>query len=170
MKHRDSLQEMLQSILKGKTENAAIAAGANAEEQVAVEKKGKLKWAKRHLVITKSRVLLFRDLKKSEYPLQMISLLEPQINISQSQHNKAFQIDCQERSFHFSMSSETEAKNFIDLLQRKRDKMVNEAKAFQKLKVLQLSESKRNMVQKVNELEICLLLIINQCNHLHRCF
>jgi len=146
---RDSLQEMLQAIVKGNVGNGAVGAGVSPEEETTVEKKGKLKWAKRHMVVVKSRILVFREQNKSEFPLQMISLLEPEITIQTSdQSDKAFQINCQERAFHFQMSSQSEAQNFVDLLVRKRDKMQGEAKAFQKLKVLQQSESKRNMMQK----------------------
>ncbi|ETO10696.1 hypothetical protein RFI_26681 [Reticulomyxa filosa] len=90
---RDSLHQLLASIPAGKFKEVAIGVGAKAELETECFKKGKLKWASRQMVVVKNRILIFRSNDKSQFPLNMISLLEPNIFVSLSdQYEKAIQV------------------------------------------------------------------------------
>merc|ERR1712087_122934 len=148
---RDSVQQILESIPKNTAQRTATTVGCVAEFATLCEKKGKMKWAQRHIQLVKSRILIFRDnnRKKSLYPLQMISLLEPSIQIEVSQqYPNTVDIYAQEKHVFFKLSSISEVKDFVDKMSRTRDRMTHEANAFAKLQMLKLSESKRNMMQK----------------------
>lgn len=146
---RDSLHQLLASVPAGKSKEVAIGVGGKADLECECFKKGKLKWASRQMVVVKNRILIFRDNDKSQFPLNMISLLEPNIFVSISdQYEKAIQINSQERPFHFQMKDETEAKNMVDTLERMRQRMIGEAKHYHDLKTMAESKSMMNMRQK----------------------
>ncbi|ETO07119.1 hypothetical protein RFI_30273 [Reticulomyxa filosa] len=161
---RDSLHQLLASIPAGKFKEVAIGVGAKAELETECFKKGKLKWASRQMVVVKNRILIFRSNDKSQFPLNMISLLEPNIFVSLSdQYDKAIQvfikkkilkkyvyINSQERPFHFQLKDDVEAKNLVDTLERMRQRMIGEAKHYHDLKNMAESKSMLNMRQKVD--------------------
>ena len=148
---RDSVQQILESIPKNSAQRTATTVGCVPEFATLCEKKGKMKWAQRHIILVKSRILIFRDNnpKKSVFPLQMISLLEPNIQIAVSQqYPKSVDIYAQERHIFFKLGSVNEVKDFVDKMSKTRDRMTHEANAYAKLQILKMSESKRNMMQK----------------------
>eukprot|EP01084_Bolivina_argentea_P008280 15497_1 len=148
---RDSVQQILESIPKNTYERVATTVGCIAEFSTLCEKKGKMKWTQRHIILVKSRILVFRDSNKSTsiYPLQMISLLEPNIQIEISQqYPKTVDIYAQEKHIFFKLDNVNQVRDFVDKMSRTREKMTHEANAFAKLQMLKLSESKRNMMQK----------------------
>jgi len=103
------------------------------------------------MILAKSRILLFRDQDSALYPLQMISLMEPNINFQKSdQHDHSIQINVQERKFHYQLQSDQEV---IDKLERLRNQMQNEAKGIQKLKIVQQTQSKMNMMQSALKIQ-----------------
>jgi hypothetical protein len=143
---RIALKKLMDSIPKKTYETAAIEVGAKEEECFEVFKKGKLKWSSRHMAVVKNRVLIFRSKEKSEYPLNMISLLEPSVTIEISEaHEKSVSITCQERKFFFQMKDDMACKTCVDTLNRMREKMIAEAKFAQTAEVEKMSASKRDM-------------------------
>ena len=150
---RNVLLSLMDGIVKKDMNKALINAGWKAEFTLDCGKRGgKLKkWSKRDLVVVKSRILIFRSFEKSFYPLQMMSLLEPNMSIDKSKHgDQALEIKCQERVFHYQVGKKKKVSDLLDELRRIKQRLNEEAKAQKKLMMLKQSESKRNMAIKVH--------------------
>ena len=79
----------------------------------------------------------------------MISLLEPNIQVKMSQqYGNTVDVYAQEKHIFFKLKSINQVKEFVDKLNKTRERMTHEANAYAKLKLLQESESKRSMMQK----------------------
>eukprot|EP01084_Bolivina_argentea_P295917 509578_1 len=124
---RDSVQQVLESIPKNNVQISATAVGCVPEFATICEKKGKMKWAPRFLCLVKNRILVFRDKSnKSKFPLQMISLLEPSIQIKMSQqYGSTVDIYAQEKHIFFKLSSPNQVKEFVDKMTRTRQRMTH---------------------------------------------
>ena len=145
---RDSVQQILEAIPKGNAAQTAATVGCATEFETLCEKKGKMKWASRHIQLVKARILIFRD-KKSVFPLQMISLLEPNIQIEVSQqYPKTVDIYAQEKHVFLKLNSPNDVKSFVAKLSETRERMTTEAHNYAKLQMMKLSQSKRDMMQK----------------------
>jgi len=146
---RDSVQQILEAIPKGTAAQTAATVGCAAEFSTLCEKKGKMKWTSRHVQLVKARILIFRDNKKSVFPLQMISLLEPNIQIQVSeQYPKTVDLYAQEKHIFLKLKSPDDVRDFVAKLSQTRERMTTEAHNYAKLQMMKLSQSKRDMMQK----------------------
>eukprot|EP01083_Nonionella_stella_P271288 919226_1 len=145
---RDSVQQILQSIPQKKSQQTATTIGSIPDFETTCDKRGKMKSAPRYIILIKSRILIFRN-NKSIYPLQMISLLEPNIQIEANiQDSKTINIYAQEKNTCLKLKSSMDVKQFVERLNKNRIEMNNKAKSSETLAKMKLTESKRNMLQK----------------------